>query len=1126
MKTIPPPCPEPETGPKYWRSLAQLHDSPEVRQWVEQEFPAGASLAPEGETRRDWMKLMSASFLLAGLGFSTGCRRPEEHFLPFGKQPEGYVHGGWQYYATAFPAHGTAVPVLAKSTDGRPIKLEPNDKHPAAAGTDAFVQAAILDLYDPDRAHRHTLNGNDAKPEAVRDALAALARKFAANTGEGLYILAERSSSPTRARLQAEIADKLSRARWVNYEPVDFQTARTTASAAFAADVQPFYKLDGARRILSLDADFIGTEQESAALSRAFAKGRKPGDDMNRLYVVESLMTLTGGQADHRLRVKPSDVLKVAAQVGTFLVTDGALGDALKKLAEGSPAPAKWAEECARDLAAHKGSAVVLAGQHQPAAVHLLAHALNSALEAVGKTVELHKPATPADTASITDLADALKSGLVDTLVILGGNPAYNAPADTVFPKLIQAAKTVVRLGASEDETSALRAKEATWHLAAAHFLESWGDARTGEGTLTPIQPLIEPLFGGLTEIEVLARLLGAEKPAAYDQVRASFQSVAGADEEAWKKFLFQGFLDDSAAKPANVKLDAARVAAELGKVSAAKTEGLEVLLTRDAKVDDGRFNNNGWLQELPHPVTKVTWENVVTMSPKTAREQGLELQKEGILFKTVKPGERPEDAKATEGQYHQTVVKITVNGVTVEGPVWIQPGMADGVIGLSLGYGRKVTGRVGAGCGYDAYPLFRSDTRHLLTGAKAANAFRKHYLGVTQEHGLMEGRPVIREANLDAFKAKPEFAKNMDLDAHLPHFVPKNPDGSLKNIYVHPYKANPETKSEVHQWGMVIDLAGCTGCSACVIACQAENNIPIVGKAQVMRGREMQWMRIDRYYSHDPALNHTSETAAEDPQMAIQPMFCQHCESAPCESVCPVNATVHDEEGLNVMAYNRCIGTRYCANNCPYKVRRFNFFDYNKREIAYGKGKGNFLFNVEDPLYHGPLGKNKNTDADWEIIKLVKNPDVTVRMRGVMEKCTFCVQRIEQAKIARKNLAKGSGDVRVPDGTFQTACQQACPAEAITFGNLLDPESAVSKLKKDPRDYTVLGFLDNKPRVTYLARVRNPNPAMPDAKAEPDSLRDYERFRHENPFEEHGSGHDHDHDHAVLTAPRKGEVA
>ena len=1111
MKTIPPPCPEPETGPKYWRSLAQLNETPEVRQWIEQEFPAGASLAPEGETRRDWMKLMSASFLLAGLGgVGAGCRRPEEQFLPFGKQPENYVHGGWQYYASAFPIRGTAVPVLVKSTDGRPVKVEPNDKHPASFGTDALVQASILGLYDPDRAHRHMLNGNDAKATAVQDGLAVLAKKFAGTAGEGLYILAERSSSPTRARLQGQFADKLSKARWVNYEPVDFAVARVAASTAFAADVQPAYKLEAAKRVLSLDADFLGSELESARYSRGFARNRKPGENMNRLYSVESLMTLTGGQADHRLRVKPSDVLKVAAQVASFVITGGELGAALKALAQGSPTPAKWAEECAKDLVSHKGEAVVLAGYAQPLAVQLIALALNEAVGALGKTVELHKAEQPADSGTILDLAAALKSGAVDTLVILGGNPAYNAPADADFANLAKNAKTIVRLGAFEDETASLRAKEATWHLAAAHYLESWCDARSSDGSLVPVQPLIEPLFGGLTELEVLARLLGADKPSAYELVRETFKGLAGADENAWKKFLFQGFLDDSSSKPVGAALDAGKVAAELAAYKPAKADGFEVIIARDSKVDDGRYNNNGWLQELPDAITKVTWENVIQVSPKTGKELGLSGGEKGS-----------DNAQAHDGQYNQTFVKITVNGASIEGPVWIQPGLADGVVAVTLGYGRKVTGRVGRGCGFDAYPLFKMATRHLVTGAKVEKVFRKQYLGVTQEHGLMEGRPVIREANLAQFNAKPDFAKNMDLDAHLPHFVPKNPDGSLKNIYKHPYKQDPFTKSDIHQWGMTVDLASCTGCSACVIACQAENNIPIVGKAQVMRGREMHWMRIDRYYSHDPALGINTESAADDPEMAVQPMFCQHCESAPCESVCPANATVHDEEGLNVMAYNRCIGTRYCANNCPYKVRRFNFFDYNKREIGYGSGKGNFFLNVEDPLYHGPLGKNKNTEPEWEIIKLVKNPDVTVRMRGVMEKCTFCVQRIEQAKIAQKNKAKGSGDVRVPDGTIKTACQQACPAEAISFGNLLDPESAVSKLKQDPRDYTVLGFLDNKPRVTYLARIRNPNPLMPDAKGAPDTLRDYERFRHENPFEEYGKGHDDK--HAALPAATKG---
>ena len=1092
MKTIPPICPEPETGRKYWRSLEQLGDKPEFREWLEREFPEGASAAPEGESRRDWMKLMSASFLLAGMGgLATGCRRPEEQLLPFGKQPENYLHGGWKYFATAMPSRGSAVPLLAKWTDGRPTKLEPNALCPASAGTDAQTQAAILNLYDPDRAIRHTHLGADVDAAKVADLLSGLSKKFDGDAGEGLWVLAERSSSATRARLQRSLSDKMGKLHWVNYEPVDFGIHRAAVSTAFAADVQPRVRLEAARRILSLDADLFGAEGEATSLMRGFAKGRTPGDDMNRLYVVESLMTITGGQADHRLRVKPSDVIKVAAQVAAQLVTDGSLGAALQKLAEGSPAPAPWAAECAKDLAAHRGSAVVVAGYTQPAAVHLIAAALNEALGAYGKTIELSLAETPADAGSITDLVTALNAGRVDTLVILGGNPAYNAPADLKFTEAARKAKTVVRLGYYEDETFDL----ATWNLAQAHFLEAWGDARAVDGTLLPVQPLIQPLFGGLTDLEVLARILEHPITAPYELVRETFKGLGGADENAWSQFLHDGFLADSAGKPARLSFDATRVAEALAKSVPPGGDGpgpgLELVLFRDLKADDGRSTNNGWLQELPEPITKVTWENVILVSPKTAKDLGIEGSE-----------------RAKDGQYRQYVVKVSAGGASIQGPAWIQPGLADGVVGCALGYGRTKVGRVGRGSGFNAYPLYTSTSRHVLRGVKLEKVFRRHMVAVTQEHGLMEGRPVVREANMAEYVKKPDFAKHMDLDGHL-DYVPRNEDGSIKNIYQSPYKANPWTKSDLNQWAMTIDLGSCTGCSACVIACQAENNIPIVGKDQVARGREMQWMRIDRYYSYDPALPTSDETAAADPQMVIQPMLCQHCENAPCESVCPVNATVHDTEGLNIMAYNRCIGTRYCSNNCPYKVRRFNFFDFNKRQISNAQETGSLFFNVESPLYHGPFGPNKYKETDWEVVKLVKNPDVTVRMRGVMEKCTFCVQRIEQAKIAVKNIAKGSGNVRVPGDMVKTACQQACPADAIVFGNTLDPEARVNQFRNDPRNYTVLGFLDNKPRVTYLARIRNPNPAMPDTQIikEPDSIRDYERIRHENPFKGHGHG-------------------
>ena len=1102
MKTIPPICNEPETGPKYWRSLDQLADQPEFRQWMDREFPAGASIAPDGESRRDWMKLMSASFLLAGLGgVATGCRRPEEVLTPFAKQPEGFIHGKAQHFATSMPIRGSAIPLVVKSADGRPVKIEGNSLIPGGnGGTDQFAQAALLDLYDPDRAHRHTRNGNDVKIEAVRDGLAEIAKLAASNKGAGLAFLAERSASPSRARLQAMIADTYPKSTWHVYEPVDLSITDQAYSEAFGASVHAVVDFSKARRILSLDCDFIGSESEAYRNIRGFSKGRKAADDsMNRLYAVESLMTLTGGNADHRLRVKPSDVLAVAQGVASELGVSGARS--------ASGPFAAWVKEVAADLKGAGANALVVAGYTQPLAVHLLAAAINATLGAIGTTLSLSHPVEPA-ASGIVELTHALATGSVSTLVILGGNPVYNAPVDLNFPVNVKKAKTIVRLGYHEDETAAV----ATWTLAGTHFLESWGDARMADGIVVPIQPLVEPLFGGITDLELLARILGETQSSPLEIVRATVKGLGAADENAWKRFLNQGFLEGSSPASLQVGFKSATVSAAVAAYKPA-AGAYEVILTRDASLDDGRFNNNGWLQELPDPITKVTWDNVILVSQKTANALGLPAKTVGGKADEKSPAIASE---AHAGQYDQPILKITVEGRSVEGPVWIQPGMAEGTVAVALGYGRTTTGRVGRNVGFDVFPLYSSKHRHLTAGSVVKVA-RKMRLGVTQEHGLMEGRPVIREANLAQFQAKPNFAKGMDLDAHLPHYVPfktetdgRNAEKRPQNIYEHPYDQNPSTASKIHQWGMVVDLQSCVGCSACVIACQAENNIPIVGKDQVARGREMHWMRIDRYFSHDPAVDINAEQASEDPQMALQPMFCQHCEAAPCESVCPVNATVHDEEGVNVMAYNRCIGTRYCANNCPYKVRRFNWFDFNKRETDYGGAQDQHLVNTGN-LYKGPLGVNRNEAPEWEIIKLVKNPDVSVRMRGVMEKCNFCAQRIEQAKIAQKVKVGNSGEVAVPDGTIRTACQQACPAEAITFGNILDSDSEVVKLKKNPRNYSVLGFLDTRPRVTYLARIRNPNPALAafDKRITPDTQRDYERFRHETPFEEKSHGHE-----------------
>ena len=1081
MKTIPPPCPEPESGVKYWRSIDQLAETPEFQAWAEKEFPAGASQLEDGATRRDFIKLMSASFALAGAGMmGSGCRRPVENIYPFSRLPEGYTHGVAQFFATAMPSRGSAIPLVVKSHEGRPTKVEGNSLHPGSNGaTDNFAQASVLGLYDADRAQRFTEKGNTVSRDKAVDALGSIAKKFAATQGDGLCFLLDQNNSPSLRRVRSLVSQKYPKARWFTHEPVDLSFTFTFDSIAPRTPVAQRFKLAAANVILSLDCDFIGTEEDRTNHIRGFAKGRKvahKGDKMNRLYAVEALMTQTGMNADHRLRLASGSVISIAAHVAAAVSPD------LQSLAAKFPLPAgvkpEWIKECAADLAANRGASLVLAGYRQPMEVHLLVFAINQALGNFGKTVTFH--AVPAPDAGLPGLAKLLDGGSVDTLVILGGNPAYSAPADLKWAATQRKARTVVRLGAYEDETSV----GCDLHLPAAHYLESWGDARTSDGTLVPVQPLIAPLYGGLTEIEVLARIGGLDTVNPHEIARETFKGITGPlnFEENWKKFLHDGFAG-SASPVVPMSLPSGAVSSLLASASAPAAptkDKLEVIFTRDSHVDDGRYSNNGWLQEFPDPVTKLTWDNAVLMSRKTAVALGVD---------------------------NEDVVEISVNGGKVSGPVWIQPGQADFTLGLALGYGREKSGRIGnfsgGQVGFNAYKLRASTTGDIVGGATAKPTGEKHKLAQTQDHWSMEGRPIIREGTKAEFDKDQKFVKRFDMPA----------PPSSQPMYPNPFDELTKKPNVVHQWGMVIDLSACVGCSACVTACQSENNVPIVGKQQVGKGREMHWLRIDRYYSASPEKQRGSDHALakdslrpnnqqqieewiDDPQVVNQPMLCQHCEAAPCESVCPVNATAHDEEGLNVMVYNRCVGTRYCSNNCPYKVRRFNFFDYNRRPL-------DELY--KSPLFSAPNGewgalswlknpdKGTKHEEDWEIVKLARNPEVSVRMRGVMEKCTFCVQRIEGAKIDQKVKAGASGDVAVPDGTFKVACQQACPAEAITFGNLNDPKSEVSIAKLNPRNYSVLEFLATKPRTTYLARVRNPNSKMPDSYATPLTSQEWE---------------------------------
>ena len=1055
--------------------MDQLAETPEFKQWVEREFPEGASEWSDPVSRRHFVKIMSASFMLAGMGLAgSGCRRPEEKILPFSKMPENYVHGVAQFYATAMPTRCGAIPLVVKSNDGRPTKLEGNPSHPDSnGGTDRWAQASILNLYDPDRAQACTNNGKLVTEEVVADFLTGLSKSAQENGGQGLAFLLERNTSPSRLRLQKALVQKLPQAKWYVHEAIDVDAGRRAASQAFGKPVKPFYQFDAAKVIVSLDCDFIGSEEDAHNNIKGFSKGRSVEENagaLNRLYAVESLMTLTGFNSDHRLRIPCSAVAQVAAGLAAGI---GGIPGVPNVGALAGVDP-NWITECAKDLAKHKGQSLVVAGYRQPLAVHLLAHAMNAALGNVGKTVLFHEiPDSPEG--SLTELASALTAGQVATLIILGANPVYNAAADLNWVEAQKKAKTVVRLGYYEDETSLL----CHWHLPMAHYLESWGDALTSDGTLVPVQPLIAPLFGGWTEIQVLARLAGEKAITAYEVVRETFAALAGAEnvEERWKKFLFDGFLPGSAAKPAEVKFNEgvlSQAAADL-KPSLPSKDKLEVVFQRDYSVDDGRYSNNGWLQEMPDPVTKMVWDNAVLISRKTAQELG---------FKNME------------------VVEIKLGGKSIQGPIWVQPGQADYSLGLPLGYGRDTKLRVGRGVGFDAYPLRTTTAQNFAVGATITATGKTYTLACTQDHWSMEGRPIIREANLEQFQSKPDFAKAMKQEE--PPVVEPLYANPLKRLEAGQLGTNGSPAH--HQWGMSIDLNKCVGCQACMMACQSENNVPIVGKDQVRRGREMHWIRIDRYYAGSPKKTAYGDTFIteekqqfeqwiDDPQAVTQPMLCQHCEAAPCENVCPVNATVHDQEGLNLMVYNRCVGTRYCSNNCPYKVRRFNYFDYNKRGI----GKN---------LYWGPL--RHRPEDEYDLVKMIKNPDVTVRMRGVMEKCTYCIQRIEGAKIAQKVKAGASNDVIVPTDSFTTACAQACPANAIVFGNISDPKSRVSQLKKKSRDYAVLEFLLTKPRTTYLAKVRNPNPAMPDYvdfKEGPWSLQNYET-KMGNPFVEEGEKH------------------
>ena len=1039
-------------GKQYWRSLEELTASEGFEELLHNEFPRQAGPLPAGINRRDWLKLAGASLSLAGL--SACVRMPTQTIVPYVKQPEEIIPGKPLYFATTMPRGAYGMGLVVESHMGRPTKAEGNPLHPASLGAiDGIAQASVLGLYDPDRSQAVTHLGDVDSWVGVLAAVQLVRAEQQTKKGAGLRLLTETVGSPTLADQINGLLAQFPQAKWHQYEPANRDNVRAASKMAFGEYVETQYHFDQADVILALDSDFLCAGPASVRYARDFAQRRGSllaAGDLNRLYVVEPTPSNTGSMADHRLRLRASEVEAFARALAVQLGIQRGAPPAIP------PAATKWIPAVAKDLQNHRGGSVVIAGDEQPPAVHALAQAMNAALENVGKTVVYTEPveANPIDqTESLSDLVADLKAGQVDTLVVIGGNPVYDAPADLEFAQAMRKAKLAFHLGLYEDETSEL----CHWHIPAAHFLESWSDARGHDGTVSIVQPLIAPLYDGKTAHELLAALSGQPNRTGHDIVHDYWKAhqahqanpgkgtvlgqptragagagnaAPGEDqafEDFWQKTLCDGVMAGTAfavktglgirgsgfAEKTNTGASSANPESRTPNPGssadpAPEAGTLEIVFRVDPAIGDGRFANNGWLQELPKPLTRLTWDNAALVSPATAKRLQINFDDAPRVTATAE------------------LVELNYLGRKVTAPVWIMPGQADDSITVHLGYGRWRAGRVGNGVGFNAYALRNSDALWSGDGLTIRKLGEQMPLVSTQEHHLIdvngkkmdeesvnaEPRELLKVGTLEEFKKNPEFAKGEE--------IPQN------------FSLYPPYKYEGLSWGMTIDLNSCTGCGACVVACQSENNIPVVGKEEVGRGREMHWIRVDRYYRGD----------VEAPQAYHEPVPCMQCENAPCELVCPVAATSHSEEGINQMVYNRCVGTRYCSNNCPYKVRRFNFFQFS--------------------------------DYETPSLKLLNNPNVTVRSRGVMEKCTYCIQRINAVKIPAEIAER-----TIKDGEITPACAETCPTQAIVFGNINDKSSRVAKLKQDPRHYGLLTDLNTRPRTTYLARLRNPNPEI-----------------------------------------------
>jgi molybdopterin-containing oxidoreductase family iron-sulfur binding subunit len=1078
-------------GPKYWTSVEHKEGHPSVVETQSVEFPAGT--APLGELqRREVLKLAGASLALAGV--STACvRRPEEEILPYTRQPEEIIPGVANRYATVMPRGTGAVGLVVTAYEGRPTKIEGNPLHSGSRGAaDMWAQAEILNLWDPDRSRKpgkdlnkaSDLSASETSSWAEWDAFAAAHfGGYASKNGQGLAFLTNGAEKPTSSRLLAQAKAKWPQARFFSWDAVAADHGETGAELAFGPGARVHTALDKARVVVALDSNFLVDGADSLATAKGFGKGRRirsrdEAGNMSRLYVVEGVFSTTGANADHRLRLAPSKIPAFLLAVAGELA--GKHGVTLGELPTG-PAPAgaeKMVAAVAADLAKNRGAGVVLVGERQPAALHAYAATLNALLgagETQLQTVSTVPNAAPRTSlaSSVAALADALDKGEVETLVIVDCNVVATAPGALKMADALKKAKTVVHASLIADETAAL----STWHLPLAHFLESWGDATAWDGSSAVVQPLILPVFGARSEVAFLGGIIAG----IVDDKKLVEETWKGiAEGKAWRKALHDGVLPTAPGARAVAALapQTAAVAAAVKALpasSSASGANLEIALTFGT-VLDGRLTNNPWSVEHPDSMTKLSWDNALVVSPKFAKANGI-------------------TSGVKRNGYQSDIVKITVDGRSIEAPTFVLPGLEDNSAFLHLGYGRK-TGAVASGVGVDAFPLMGRDGSKLVVGAIATTGATVE-LASTQDHfsrpgnpfnevsfadstalpaeaverrlgttfnGKKEVSPVAREGKLSIYKehgATPwtprrgdkkapesEFAHEGDIPATLVA------QGTPAHRPAMPKQPTMDITYDGQQWGMVIDLTACIGCNACSIACQAENNIATVGRKQVLLGRELHWMRIDRYFTGD----------VENPTSVHQPLTCMQCENAPCEPVCPVAATVHDEEGINSMAYNRCIGTRYCANNCPYKVRRYNYLD----------------FTVTGNVYRSEMpfdGRTWAQPSRFEVYKLQRNPNVTVRYRGVMEKCTYCTQRIEEAKIAFKQ--KGGDRKQLPDGAVTPACAQTCPTEAITFGNINDEKSQVHALKKVDRNYEVLSELNVRPRTTYLARLQNNNPDL-----------------------------------------------